>query len=173
MFVAPKFCISIVFSFSWGNFNSQEKLKTMLMQNFGVSNKGRYGMLWYFLQWSIRCLQGLFYSVIHRKELSISFLTLNSNWPTKLWRRLWSLLAALQTFRPLCHTLFWILYRYKKSHQWWVNLSLSSSVNKGLYLKAVTTATATKASETIREVFSVNNWLFAIYAGEPVGLRFG
>ena len=49
-FVTPKFCISIVFSFSWGHFNSQEKLKTMLMQNFGVTNKEHYGMLWYF--WS-------------------------------------------------------------------------------------------------------------------------
>ena len=33
--------------------NSQEKLKTMLMQNFGVTNKEHYGMLWYFLEWSI------------------------------------------------------------------------------------------------------------------------
>ena len=49
----PKFCISIVFSFSWGFVNSQEKLKTMLMQNFGVTNKEHYGMLWYFLEWSI------------------------------------------------------------------------------------------------------------------------
>ena len=24
-----------------------------LMQNFGVTNKERYGMLWYFLEWSI------------------------------------------------------------------------------------------------------------------------
>ena len=46
----PKVCISMVFSFSWGRFNSQEKLKTMLMQNFGVTNKELYGMLWYF--WS-------------------------------------------------------------------------------------------------------------------------
>ena len=46
----PKFCISIVFSFSWGHFNSREKLKTMLMQNFVVTNKEHYGMLWYF--WS-------------------------------------------------------------------------------------------------------------------------
>ena len=53
MFVTPKFCISIVFSFSWGLFNSQEKLKTMLMQNFGVTSKEYYGMLWYFLEWSI------------------------------------------------------------------------------------------------------------------------
>ena len=49
----PKFCISIVFIFSWGRFNSQEKLKTMLMQNFGVTNKEHYGILWYFLKWSI------------------------------------------------------------------------------------------------------------------------
>ena len=49
MLVTPKFCISIVFSFYWSHFNSQEKLKTMLMQNFGVTNKEYYGMLWYFL----------------------------------------------------------------------------------------------------------------------------
>ena len=46
----PKFSISIIFSFSWGHFNSQEKLKTMLMQIFEVTNKEHYGMLWYF--WS-------------------------------------------------------------------------------------------------------------------------
>ena len=43
----------IVFSFSWGHFNSQEKLKTLSMQNFGVTNKEHYDMLWYFLEWSI------------------------------------------------------------------------------------------------------------------------
>ena len=31
----------------------QEKLKTMLMQNFGVTNKEHYGILWYFLEWPI------------------------------------------------------------------------------------------------------------------------
>ena len=46
----PNFCISIVFSFSRGHLNSPEKLKTMLMHNFGVTNKEHYGMLWYF--WS-------------------------------------------------------------------------------------------------------------------------
>ena len=35
----PKFCISIVFVFSWGNFKSQEKLETMLMQNMGGQTK--------------------------------------------------------------------------------------------------------------------------------------
>ena len=30
------------------------KLKTILMQNFGVTNKELYGMLWYFLKWSIK-----------------------------------------------------------------------------------------------------------------------
>ena len=46
----PKFCMSIVFSFSWGHFNSLEKLKTMITQNLGVTNKEHYGMLQYF--WS-------------------------------------------------------------------------------------------------------------------------
>ena len=50
MFVTPNFCIRIVFSFSWELKWPQEKLKTMLMQNFGVTNKEHYGMLWYF--WS-------------------------------------------------------------------------------------------------------------------------
>ena len=44
-----KICISTDFSFSWGHFNSPEKLKTMLIQNFGVTNKEYYGMLWHFL----------------------------------------------------------------------------------------------------------------------------
>ena len=39
LFVTPQFCISIVFSFSWELKWPQEKLKTMLMQNFGVINK--------------------------------------------------------------------------------------------------------------------------------------
>ena len=56
----PKFCISIVFSFSWGHCNSQEKLKTMPMQNFGVKNKEHYGMLWHF--WS-----GQFFSCLIKK----------------------------------------------------------------------------------------------------------
>ena len=28
----------------------------MLMQNFGVTSKEHYGMLWYFLEWSIASL---------------------------------------------------------------------------------------------------------------------
>ena len=35
----PKFCISIVFVFSWGHCKSQEKLETMLMQNLGGQTK--------------------------------------------------------------------------------------------------------------------------------------
>ena len=31
----PKFCISIVFDFSWNGCNTQEKWKTKLLQNFG------------------------------------------------------------------------------------------------------------------------------------------
>ena len=55
LLVTSRFCISIVFSFSRGQFNSQEKLKTMRMQNFWVANKEYYGMLLYFLEWSIQC----------------------------------------------------------------------------------------------------------------------
>ena len=32
---------------------AREKLKTMLLQNFGVTNKEHHDMLWYFLEWSI------------------------------------------------------------------------------------------------------------------------
>ena len=43
----------MVFSFSWELKWPQGKLKTMLLQNFGVTNKeSDYGMLWYFLEWS-------------------------------------------------------------------------------------------------------------------------
>ena len=65
----PKFCISIVFSFPWGHFNSREKLKTMLIQNFGVTNKEYYGMLWYFWSgqfWGVRLTSGL--TVISKLE---------------------------------------------------------------------------------------------------------
>ena len=44
----PKILHKYFFSFSWGHFYSHEKLKTMLTQNFGVTNKEHYGMLWYF-----------------------------------------------------------------------------------------------------------------------------
>ena len=59
----PKYCISIVFSFSWGHFNSQEKLKTKLMQHFGVTNKEHYGMLWYF--WSGQLIVWLLFLKCH------------------------------------------------------------------------------------------------------------
>ena len=42
----------MVFSFSWEFKWPQEKLKTMFMQNSGVTNKECYGMLRYFLEWS-------------------------------------------------------------------------------------------------------------------------
>ena len=47
------------FQFSWGHFNSQEKLKIMLMQNFGVTNKEHYGMLWYFWSDQLACRTGV------------------------------------------------------------------------------------------------------------------
>ena len=45
--------MSIVFSFSWELKWPHKKLKTMLMQNFEVTNKDCYGMLWYFPEWSV------------------------------------------------------------------------------------------------------------------------
>ena len=39
LFVTPKLCLSIVFSFSWGHCNSQEKLKTMFLQMLGWQTK--------------------------------------------------------------------------------------------------------------------------------------
>ena len=51
--LSSQICRSIVFSFSWELKWPQEKLKTMFMQNFGMTNKEYYGMLWYFLEWSI------------------------------------------------------------------------------------------------------------------------
>ena len=56
LFVTQKFCISIVFSFSWGHFYSKEKMKTVYYAraNFGGgTSKEHYGMLWCLLQWSI------------------------------------------------------------------------------------------------------------------------
>ena len=43
----PKFLLGVKMA--------QEKLKTMLMQKFGMTNKENYGMLRYFLEWSILC----------------------------------------------------------------------------------------------------------------------
>ena len=74
LFVTPKFCISIVFHFSLGHFNSQEKLKTMLKQNFGVTNKEHYGMLWYFLKWSVMFVELLEPTLVHLlKKVKMEF----------------------------------------------------------------------------------------------------
>ena len=43
--VSAKICVSINFNFSWGDCKSQEKLKTMLMQNFWKDNKEYYGIV--------------------------------------------------------------------------------------------------------------------------------
>ena len=44
LFVPPKFCISIVFILSWDLQWSQERLETILTQNFGGTNKKYYGI---------------------------------------------------------------------------------------------------------------------------------
>ena len=47
--ILHKHCLQFLLGVKW----PQEKLKTMLTQNLGVTNKEHYGMLWYFLEWSI------------------------------------------------------------------------------------------------------------------------
>ena len=51
LFVCPaKILHKLCFQFL---FDSQEKLKTILVKNFEVPHKEHHGMLWYFLEWSI------------------------------------------------------------------------------------------------------------------------
>ena len=50
----PKILHKDFLQFLLGVKKAQEKLKTILMQNFGLTNKEHYGMLWYFLEWSIK-----------------------------------------------------------------------------------------------------------------------
>ena len=55
--ILHKHCLQFLLGVKW----PQEKLKTMLMQNLGVTNKEHYGMLWYFLEWSTgRCLCSIY-----------------------------------------------------------------------------------------------------------------
>ena len=45
--VYPLYCITIVYDFSWDDCNTQEKLETMVMQNFfwgGGENKVHYSL---------------------------------------------------------------------------------------------------------------------------------
>lgn len=44
MFFPPKVCIRTVSSISWGRCNSQERIKTILMQNFGRTNRECHGI---------------------------------------------------------------------------------------------------------------------------------
>ena len=52
MFVTPKFCIRIVFSFSWGH-SKRETEDNAYAKFWGDEQKEHYGMLCYFLEWSI------------------------------------------------------------------------------------------------------------------------
>ena len=47
------------------------KLKTMLMQTFGVTSKEHYGMLWYFLEGSIYC--SLLQEMVAYKRLYLKY----------------------------------------------------------------------------------------------------
>ena len=50
--ILRKHCLQFLLGLKW----SQEKLKTMLMQNFGVTNKEHYGLLRYFWSGQFRYL---------------------------------------------------------------------------------------------------------------------
>ena len=43
------------------------------MQNFGVTNKEHYGMLWYFLEWSILTLYVCRYQLLGSLWFAVSF----------------------------------------------------------------------------------------------------
>ena len=61
-----KFCITIVFDFSWDDCNIQEKLDTMVMQSFKGVNKVHYGL----------CENGGFCAKVN---FSVNFITLLKN----------------------------------------------------------------------------------------------
>ena len=52
----------------------------MLMQNFGVTNKEHYGMLWYFLEWSIVVVV----VIGHHQIIVLLLLLLFLIWPEQL-----------------------------------------------------------------------------------------
>ena len=49
----PKMLHKLCLQFLLGIQMAPEKLKTMRIENFWVTNKEHYDMLWYFLKWSI------------------------------------------------------------------------------------------------------------------------
>ena len=54
----------------------------MLMQNFGVTNKEHYGMLCYFLEWSINQFPGKWYPILDL-DLALLFHCLCKYWLSK------------------------------------------------------------------------------------------
>ena len=77
--------MSVVFNFSWDHFNSQAKLKTMLMQNFGVTDKEHHGMLWCSFR-SGQCKPLLSWFVVKFVFLPLYWylLALAKRWPMKV-----------------------------------------------------------------------------------------
>ena len=52
----PKFCISIIFNFSWEGCNAQEKWKTKVMQNFGGQIRCIMGVCKWRIVWDCACM---------------------------------------------------------------------------------------------------------------------
>ena len=105
----PKILYKRCFQFLSGHFNSQEKLKIMLMQNFGVTNKERYGMLWHFLEWSINELVSLM--VFHLNFCPTLVFSLLADWSTLL-------LSYFSQFYYHVETLLWIHTTFYEGKNW-------------------------------------------------------
>ena len=110
----PKFCISIVFNFSWDGCNTQEKWKTKVMQNFGGQ---------------IRCIMG---------DMQVAY----SPSYSYRWKRGWSWPCCDTTLpASLCKSCFsyenwyfWAKFTFEKGgglYQNKVNLSLTFTQRLG------------------------------------------
>ena len=105
----PKLCISIVFSFSWELKWPKEKLKTMLMQNFGVTKKEHYGMLWYSGVVNCASSVGIPSHIAEMTGLKQRKLCTSSDWPCKMPRRM----AKVENFCLRLNT-FWCSQEFRK-----------------------------------------------------------
>ena len=93
-----KFCITIVFDFSWVNYNTQEKLETIVMQNLG----GKQGALWSMWKWWVLLLKFLYRSF--SDDITAAILVYKKN-PVKIpFSSIWTLLSCKNflLFHEIC-----------------------------------------------------------------------